>query len=294
MDGWGQDFRYSVRRLVRSPGFSLAALTILSLGIGVNSTAFSVVNALLFQTPPFEEPERLVEILQDSDGGGPSSTSYPAYLDVRDHEDLFEGVAALGGGFATLDLDGSLYPLNLAYATSEYLPLLGLRPSRGRWFDETEDRLGGRRPGAVQRWSHGRRPMALVRGHEHNRWAVAVADPTAGPSLPGRCPARPWRGPSDGSGGHGPARHPASRGLSGHQPQPGAACAADDGHRGRDTGLCNAGGCAGHDDRQPGPSGRVIQSGEPAPGPWHVEKPRDRYPTHIRRNQGPADPRALR
>ncbi|MEE8386077.1 MAG: hypothetical protein V3S01_09185, partial [Dehalococcoidia bacterium] len=65
MDGWVQDFRYSVRRLLRSPGFSLAALTILALGIGVNSTAFSVVNAILFQTPPFEEPERLVEILQD-------------------------------------------------------------------------------------------------------------------------------------------------------------------------------------------------------------------------------------
>ncbi|MCH7563398.1 MAG: ABC transporter permease [Gemmatimonadetes bacterium] len=143
MDGWGQDFRYSVRRLVRSPGFTIAALMILSLGIGVNSTAFSVVNAILFQAPPFEEPERLVEILQDSDGGGPNSTSYPAYLDIREHEDLFVGVAARAGGSATLDLDGRLYPLNLEYATSEYLPLLGLRPTRGRWFDETEDRLGG-------------------------------------------------------------------------------------------------------------------------------------------------------
>lgn len=143
MDGWGQDIRYSARRLLRSPGFSLAALTILSLGIGVNSTAFSVVNAILFQTPPFEEPERLVEILQDSDGGGASSTSYPAYLDIREHEDLFAGVAARAGGSATLDLDGTLYPLNLEYATSEYLPLLGLRPSRGRWFDGTEDQLGG-------------------------------------------------------------------------------------------------------------------------------------------------------
>ena len=85
MDGWGQDFRYSVRRLLRSPGFSLAALTLLSLGIGVNSAAFSVVNAMLFQTPPFEEPERRVERLQDSDGGGPNSTSYPVYLDIREH-----------------------------------------------------------------------------------------------------------------------------------------------------------------------------------------------------------------
>ena len=178
MDGWGQDLRYSVRRLLRSPGFSLAALTILSLGIGVNSTAFSIVNAILFQTPPFEEPERLVEILQDSDGGGPNSTSYPAFLDIREHEDLFDGVAARAGGNATLDLDGSLYPLNLEYATSEYLPLLGLRPSRGRWFNETEDRLGGA-PVAVlsyRMWQNrfGMEPDILGRTLRVNGGAITV------------------------------------------------------------------------------------------------------------------------
>lgn len=178
MDGWGQDFRYSVRRLLRSPGFTLAALTILSLGIGVNSTAFSVVNAVLFQTPPFEEPERLIEILQDSDGGGPNSTSYPAFLDIRDHEDLFDGVAARAGGSATLDLDGNLYPLNLEYATSEYLPLLGLAPSRGRWFDETEDQLGGA-PVAVmsyRMWQNrfGMEPDILGRTLRVNGGAITV------------------------------------------------------------------------------------------------------------------------
>ena len=153
-------------------------MTILSLGIGVNSAAFSVVNAILFQTPPFEEPERLVEILQDSDGGAPSSTSFPAFLDIQDHQDLFDGVAARAGGSATLDLDGNLYPLTVEYATSEYVPLLGLSTSRGRWFDETEDRLGGA-PVAVlsyRMWQNrfGMDPNILGRTLRVNGGAITV------------------------------------------------------------------------------------------------------------------------
>ena len=58
MRGWLDDLTYAVRRLVRAPGFALTALVILVLGIGVNTTAFGMISALLFQEPPFDEPER--------------------------------------------------------------------------------------------------------------------------------------------------------------------------------------------------------------------------------------------
>ncbi len=143
MDGWVRDLGYSVRRLTRSPGFTLAALTILALAIGFNTAAFSLVNAVLLQPPPFEEPDRLVEILQDSDGGGPSSTSYPAFLDIAEHTELFTDVAARSFYGAGLGVGDDVVPVSVEHATSGYFPVLGLRTMRGRWFEEAEDHIGG-------------------------------------------------------------------------------------------------------------------------------------------------------
>lgn len=143
MDGWVGDLGYSLRRLSRSPGFSLAALTILALGIGFNTAAFSFVNAVLFQPPPFEQPDRLVEILQDSDGGGPQSTSYPAFLDISEFDEIFTGVAARSFSSASMGAGDDVVPVTVEYATSAFLPVLGLRAVRGRWFEESEDHVDG-------------------------------------------------------------------------------------------------------------------------------------------------------
>jgi predicted permease len=144
MDSLAGDLRYAVRRLGRSPGFSLVALSILVLGIGLNTAAFSVVNALLFQPPPFEAPGRLVEILQAQDGGGASATSYPAFLDIAEYDTLFTslGARAFGGGYLDVE-NGELIPVSIEYATSGYLPVLGLTPGLGRWFEPADDILGG-------------------------------------------------------------------------------------------------------------------------------------------------------
>ena len=144
MEGWVRDLGYSVRRLVRSPVFSLVVLSILSLGIGLNTAAFSVVNAVLFQPPPFKDHNRLVEILQDRDGGGASSTSYPAFLDIAEYDNVFTevGARAFGGGYLDAG-SGELVPVAIEYATSGYLPVLGLTPVLGRWFEPVEDRLEG-------------------------------------------------------------------------------------------------------------------------------------------------------
>jgi predicted permease len=143
MRGWIDDFGYAARRLVRSPGFALTALTILVLGIGVNATAFSVVNALLLQPPPFGDPEGLVVMLQDDDGGAPTSTSYPAYRDMTEY-DVFESVSSFytAQGFLG-EIGEPLTPLLLEYATASYMEVIELTPSRGVWFDTSHDDPNG-------------------------------------------------------------------------------------------------------------------------------------------------------
>jgi predicted permease len=138
MMGWFEDLRFAARRLQRSPGFTLTALTILVLGIGVNSTAFSVVNALLLQPPPFQGPERIVLVLQDDDGGRPSSTSYPAYEDMA-QSDVFESVSAFYNDQGFLSDGDALAPLLVEYATASYVNVIGLHPSRGTWFEAEHD-----------------------------------------------------------------------------------------------------------------------------------------------------------
>jgi len=148
MRGIIDDIVYAGRRLIRSPGFTTTALTILILGIGVNSTAYSVVNALLLQPPPFEQPDRLVNILQDGDGGEPNSTSYQAYLDMTRTPDVFSGVSAYYADQAFMQQGDGLVSLLVEYATASYMDVIGLTPSRGRWFDEAADDPNGQ-PQAV-------------------------------------------------------------------------------------------------------------------------------------------------
>jgi predicted permease len=145
MLGWLQDTRYAARRLMRSPVFTLAALAILAVGIGANTAAFSLVDAALFRPPPFERPEEVVYIYQDSDDGEPASSAYPAYLDIADRTDLFAGVAATSpetrGGAVWETAEGPR-PAMVAYTTSSYFPVLGLDPSRGLWFSREHDFVG--------------------------------------------------------------------------------------------------------------------------------------------------------
>ena len=142
MRGWMDDLTYAGRRLMRAPGFTMTALIILVLGIGVNSTAFSVVNALLLQPPPFEDAERVVVVLQDGDGGEPNSTSYPAYRDMT-QSDVFESVSAFYTNQAFLQQDDQLASVMVEYATGSYLEVTGLAPTRGSWFGIEHDDPSG-------------------------------------------------------------------------------------------------------------------------------------------------------
>lgn len=93
-DFW-RDLRLGARQLMRRPGFSVAAVLSLALGTGLNTTLFSVVNAVLLRGTPVAEPERLVEIYTGPGVEFPQLTlSYPDYLDLRQHADTLESIAA--------------------------------------------------------------------------------------------------------------------------------------------------------------------------------------------------------
>jgi predicted permease len=138
------DAKQSIRRFAQSPGFTMVALLILALGIGANAAMFSVVDAFLFRPPPWERPDEVVWIYQDSDNGDPSSTSFPAYRDMATYTDLFTGVTAVIPGQSARQItdEGDARHVTVSYVTAGYFPVLGLHPSRGSWFENRHDHPG--------------------------------------------------------------------------------------------------------------------------------------------------------
>lgn len=136
-DLW-QDVRYGLRTLARSPGFTVVAVVTLTLGIGANTTVFSLVNALLFRDPPgLEAADRLVQI-----GRGQAPTfdnwSYPVYRDFRERADWFSGVAGFSGVGAVVGRGPSAEAVSAQLVSDNYFEVLGVRPVLGRGFRPDE------------------------------------------------------------------------------------------------------------------------------------------------------------
>lgn len=142
MESFVRDLKYAVRQLTKAPVFTATAILIVAIGIGANTAAFSVVNAMLFRPQPFARPAELVDIYQDSDDGEPNSSSFPAYRDIAAYDDLFDGVAATMVTSTNLQRDEGLSRASVEFSTSNYMEVLGLRPLIGRWFEGIEDRPG--------------------------------------------------------------------------------------------------------------------------------------------------------
>lgn len=138
-----RDLRYGVRSLLKQPGFAAVAVLSIALGIGVNTTIFSFINAALFRPLPFPESHRLVRLW---DG---NSSSYPDYAAYRDQSKVFSGLAAYAQRSLNLTVNGESQRIWGEIVTGNYFDVLKAKPALGRGFLEEEDRTIGTHPVVV-------------------------------------------------------------------------------------------------------------------------------------------------
>src|SRR5690349_15206173 len=138
------DLRYACRSLLKHRSFTVAALLTLALGIGINTSIFTLLYSLAFRELPVKNPSRVVNVYQRFEGefsreveGSPSLFSYPEYLNYRDRVNGFSGLAAsfdlkmyLGGGKVE-KIDGLM-------VTDNYFSVLGGTSALGRTFSDNE------------------------------------------------------------------------------------------------------------------------------------------------------------
>ena len=130
-----QDLRFAVRMLRKSPGFALTTVLTLALAIGANTVVLGALDALILR--PVNVPH--AETLYDVGRVNQENESYPSYLDLRDRNRSFEGLAALS--FAQEGLDsGDGASLVWGYKTSgNYFDVLGIQPYLGRFFHASDE-----------------------------------------------------------------------------------------------------------------------------------------------------------
>src|SRR4051794_4153820 len=132
-----QDFRFALRQLWKSPGFSIAAVAVLALGIGANSAVFSLVNMMLFQPKPFTEPEQVVQ-LYSQDKKNPKSFrgfSYPTFQDIREQTaGVTDGMAHKSPIVGVGEKGGDTRRTIASIVSSTCSSVLGVAPAQGRAF----------------------------------------------------------------------------------------------------------------------------------------------------------------
>ncbi len=130
--------------LAKKPGFTLIAVVTLALGIGASTAIFSVVNAVLFQPLPYEDPDRLVLLTNSIPTAGVKAfpLSPPEFNEYRNQSQAFAQVAAYQS--RSINLTGGTEPERLrgTAVSAELFPLLGIAPALGRTFSQAEDQPG--------------------------------------------------------------------------------------------------------------------------------------------------------
>src|SRR5256712_11282568 len=139
-----QDIRYAVRMMGKNLGVTGIVVVVLALGIGANAAIFSVVNAALLRPLPYTDPDKLVRLTEDSPQVPQMSISYPNFLDWREQNKVFSGIAAMQ--FRSLNLTGTDEPERLAgrAVSAGVFDVLGVKPALGRRLAPEGEGAGGK------------------------------------------------------------------------------------------------------------------------------------------------------
>jgi predicted permease len=144
MNTSARDLAYAVRMLAKSPGFTLAAILSLAIGIGANTSIFSIINALLLRPLPYRDADRLVILWNRSPGLNITEDwfSTAQYFDIKTGHHGFEQVAIAIGGNYNLTSKGEPERVGTIRVSSNLLPMLGQAAAVGRIFAPNEDSPG--------------------------------------------------------------------------------------------------------------------------------------------------------
>jgi putative ABC transport system permease protein len=144
LSGLWQDMRYAARLLRKNPGFALAVIFTLALGIGSNSAIFTVTSAVLLKPLPYHDPEKLVLVDLQRKEGGSNGFSLNRYDQVRDQNHSFTGIAVAANDSANLTGHGEPLQVPIARVSPDFFSLLGVNPQLGRTFLAEEGQPQGK------------------------------------------------------------------------------------------------------------------------------------------------------
>ncbi len=127
-----QDVRYGFRMLRRTPGFTAIAVLTLALAIGANTALFSIINGVLLNPLPYPHPEQLVTLHESKPNFNTGSISYPNFLDWQKENHTLSSMAVSRSYSFSLTNLGEAEQIQGQFVTSDFFPILGVKPVTGR------------------------------------------------------------------------------------------------------------------------------------------------------------------
>jgi len=143
MESLWQDIKYSLRTLIKKPGFTIIAIVTLALGIGASTAIFSVVDAVLLRALPYPKPQQIVRVWEQAPNGHRMDLADPNFDDFRAQNNTFASLAGYGFGLSSISGGTEPVRVNIAVVSSDFFKTLGVEPFLGRAFASDEQRLHG-------------------------------------------------------------------------------------------------------------------------------------------------------